>query len=121
MDRWTQISAVIYYIGAGLVMAGTTIRFLYRRFQKRDQDAEFLKELKEIHDDPSDIKEWVDVMILAFDGALRQGHSPNDIINALNQLSNLVGVSVSNLTELLNSGIGKRGNSEFEYTIFLLS
>ena len=33
---------------------------------------------------------------------------PNDIINALNQLSNLVGVSVSNLTDILNP-IGKRG------------
>jgi hypothetical protein len=33
---------------------------------------------------------------------------PNDIINALNQLSNLVGVSVSNLTNILNP-VGKRG------------
>jgi hypothetical protein len=34
---------------------------------------------------------------------------PNDVINALNQLSNLIGVSVSNLTNILNP-IGKRGN-----------
>ena len=33
---------------------------------------------------------------------------PNDVINALNQLSNLIGVSVSNLTSILNP-VGKRG------------
>ena len=33
---------------------------------------------------------------------------PNDVINALNQLSNLIGVSVSNLTQILNP-VGKRG------------
>lgn len=41
------------------------------------------KELKEIADDPSDITEWADAVILAFDGALRAGHEPQEIIDAI--------------------------------------
>ncbi|MGV6875867.1 dATP/dGTP pyrophosphohydrolase domain-containing protein [Pseudochelatococcus sp. B33] len=41
------------------------------------------KELAEIDADPSDISEWVDVVILALDGAWRAGHSPEQIIAAL--------------------------------------
>ena len=41
------------------------------------------KELKEIEDAPRDIEEWVDVMILAFDGAWRAGYTPQDIATAL--------------------------------------
>jgi len=37
------------------------------------------EELDEILAAPSDLEEWVDVMILAFDGALREGHTPEDI------------------------------------------
>ena len=37
---------------------------------------------------------------------------PNDVINALNQLSNLIGVSVANITSVL-SGVGKRGLQTF--------
>lgn len=40
------------------------------------------KELAEIEADPSDIKEWVDVIILAIDGATRQGHSGTDLLDA---------------------------------------
>ena len=39
------------------------------------------KELHEIEADPTDLNEWVDVMILAADGALRAGAEPQDIID----------------------------------------
>lgn len=41
------------------------------------------KELKEIKNDPTDIMEWVDVLILAFDGAWRAGWEPQEIIDAI--------------------------------------
>jgi len=41
------------------------------------------KELKEIEADPSDLKEWIDVIILAFDGAWRTGASLGTILDAL--------------------------------------
>ncbi|RPA65772.1 DUF550 domain-containing protein [Gordonia oryzae] len=41
------------------------------------------KELKEIEDSPDDITEWADLIILAFDGAMRSGHEPQDIIDAI--------------------------------------
>lgn len=41
------------------------------------------KELAEIEADPQDIREWVDVIILAFDGAWRAGWEPADIIAAI--------------------------------------
>lgn len=41
------------------------------------------EELTEIEENPDDLLEWVDVMILAMDGALRAGHSPKDIAMAL--------------------------------------
>ena len=41
------------------------------------------KELDEITADPTDLGEWVDVAILAFDGALRAGHEPQAIIDAI--------------------------------------
>ncbi|RUU22664.1 DUF550 domain-containing protein [Mesorhizobium sp. M7A.F.Ca.AU.002.06.1.1] len=41
------------------------------------------KELSEIEADPSDIAEWIDVTILALDGAWRAGHSPEQIVAAL--------------------------------------
>lgn len=43
------------------------------------------KELDEIRRDPADLAEYVDVMILAVDGALRQGHSPAAILNAYHE------------------------------------
>lgn len=39
------------------------------------------KELKEIEDDPTDSKEWIDVLILAIDGAWRAGLGPQQIID----------------------------------------
>lgn len=41
------------------------------------------KELREIETDPSDISEWIDVVILALDGAWRAGHTATSIIEAL--------------------------------------
>ena len=41
------------------------------------------KELIEIEEEPLDIGEWVDVIILAFDGAWRAGWQPQEIIDAI--------------------------------------
>nr|WP_245281296.1 dATP/dGTP pyrophosphohydrolase domain-containing protein [Methylobacterium sp. ZNC0032] len=41
------------------------------------------KELTEIEADPADIEEWVDVIILAFDGAWRAGWEPQKIVEAI--------------------------------------
>ncbi|MCB9377051.1 MAG: DUF550 domain-containing protein [Microthrixaceae bacterium] len=41
------------------------------------------KELQEIEEEPLDLGEWVDVVILALDGAWRAGYSPTDIIGAI--------------------------------------
>lgn len=41
------------------------------------------KELDEIRSDPDDLGEWVDVVILALDGAWRTGASPEQIIAAV--------------------------------------
>lgn len=41
------------------------------------------KELLEIEADPLDLTEWMDVVILALDGAWRAGHSPEDIVAGL--------------------------------------
>jgi hypothetical protein len=42
-----------------------------------------LKELIEIGANPSDLSEWVDVVLLGLDGAWRAGYSPDQIIEAL--------------------------------------
>lgn len=41
------------------------------------------KELREIEADPGDLREWVDVIILALDGAWRSGAAPDQIIDAI--------------------------------------
>lgn len=41
------------------------------------------KELSEIEAAPNDLGEWVDVVILALDGAWRAGHEPQQIIDAI--------------------------------------
>jgi hypothetical protein len=41
------------------------------------------KELAEIEAQPDDLFEWVDVLILAFDGAWRAGWEPHQIIAAI--------------------------------------
>jgi hypothetical protein len=41
------------------------------------------KELAEIEKNPLDLFEWIDVIILALDGAWRHGHMPSEIVGAL--------------------------------------
>ena len=41
------------------------------------------KELEEIERDPKDLEEWIDVVILALDGAWRAGHKPQHILDAI--------------------------------------
>lgn len=41
------------------------------------------KELDEIAQNPGDITEWADLLLLAFDGAMRAGHKPQQIIDAI--------------------------------------
>jgi Protein of unknown function (DUF550) len=43
------------------------------------------KELAEIEKDPDDIREWIDVLLLALDGAWRAGFMPEEIVNALDE------------------------------------
>ena len=38
------------------------------------------KEIKELKSEPFDLEEWIDLLILASDGAWRAGHSPEDVI-----------------------------------------
>lgn len=42
-----------------------------------------IKELDEIESDPTDLSEWIDVAILAFDGAWRIGATPEQIVAAM--------------------------------------
>lgn len=42
------------------------------------------KEIVEIEADPRDVMEWADAMLLVCDGAMRAGHSPEEIARALN-------------------------------------
>jgi dATP/dGTP diphosphohydrolase len=41
------------------------------------------KELQEIELNPQDLEEWIDVVMLALDGAWRLGYTPNEIVTAL--------------------------------------
>jgi hypothetical protein len=41
------------------------------------------KELVEIEKEPNDLEEWVDVILLALDGAWRAGHEPEEIARAV--------------------------------------
>jgi hypothetical protein len=43
------------------------------------------KELEEILQKPNDLSEWIDVAILAFDGAWRTGATPSEIVQAYNE------------------------------------
>lgn len=43
------------------------------------------KELKEIAAEPTDLMEWIDVVLLGLDGAWRAGYAPQEIANALEE------------------------------------
>lgn len=45
--------------------------------------AHIRKEVEEVAEDPAVLEEWVDIIILAFDGAWRAGHEPQAIIDAV--------------------------------------
>lgn len=45
--------------------------------------AHIRKELVEIEANPGDVMEWVDIILLAIDGAWRAGHSPEAIAAAV--------------------------------------
>lgn len=45
--------------------------------------AHIRKELQEVEDAPTDLMEWIDVIILGFDGAWRTGAHPHEIIEML--------------------------------------
>jgi hypothetical protein len=47
--------------------------------------AHIRKELDEIEANPSDLVEWIDVVLLAFDGALRHGGTPESVARALGE------------------------------------
>lgn len=63
------------------------IRFSKKTFgpDKRTQGviAHIRKELVEIEATPDDLEEWIDVVMLALDGAWRHGHTPEEIVAAL--------------------------------------
>lgn len=44
-----------------------------------------LKEVVETRRNPEDVYEWIDIAMLAFDGALRMGFSPEEIARALSE------------------------------------
>ncbi len=41
------------------------------------------KEIIEVEQAPNDLEEWVDIIMLALDGAWRSGHTPNEIATAI--------------------------------------
>lgn len=41
------------------------------------------KELKEVRENPTDLFEWIDLVMLSLDGAWRAGFSPEEIAQAL--------------------------------------
>lgn len=52
-------------------------------FRWRGILAHIRKELIEVEEHPTDVTEWIDIAILAFDGASRAGHTPAQISAAL--------------------------------------
>lgn len=73
-----------YNLTAHLVRA---IEFSGRTFGPGARTAGVLahirKELLEIEAKPDDLSEWINVAILAFDGAWRAGYTPDQIVAAL--------------------------------------
>jgi hypothetical protein len=63
-----------------------------------------LKELAEIIAEPTDLEEWIDVVILALDGAWRAGHNPATIAGAVPRRND---VGTSPLLGIPDSGGGR--------------
>lgn len=97
LDEPERLSAAIYYLGAdprfGLPPAIDALHLAHQRawslrtFGPGRRTAGIVdhirRELDEILDEPADLGEWVDVIILGFDGAYRAGHEPQSIIDAI--------------------------------------
>jgi hypothetical protein len=47
--------------------------------------AHIAQEIEEIRQDPKDTEEWIDIVILALDGAWRSGATPEEVVNTLNK------------------------------------
>lgn len=43
------------------------------------------EEIEEVKQEPENLEEWVDVILLGFDGAWRSGHTAREIVEAINQ------------------------------------
>lgn len=43
------------------------------------------KEIEEVKKNPHDLEEWIDIILLAFDGAWRSGNTPEEISVALKE------------------------------------
>jgi hypothetical protein len=41
------------------------------------------KEIDEVRQNPQDVSEWIDIILLAFDGACRMGFTPEQVVKAL--------------------------------------
>jgi hypothetical protein len=41
------------------------------------------KEIEETRQNPNDVTEWIDIILLAFDGACRMGFTPEQVVTAL--------------------------------------
>ena len=41
------------------------------------------KEIEEVRQRPQDVTEWMDIVLLAFDGACRMGFTPDQVVSAL--------------------------------------
>jgi hypothetical protein len=48
------------------------------------------KEIKEIQTDPNNLEEWIDVVLLALDGAWRSGHSPEQVVQGLSDKLDII-------------------------------
>lgn len=99
MREWDYTSAALHFYGHGIEDAGkktkmisfaeivkSQIDFSLKTFGPPKRNPEFIlkhieKELSEIRDAPADLAEWIDIIILAIDGAWRQGYS-EDVIEA---------------------------------------
>lgn len=42
-----------------------------------------IKEIEEIREKPDDLEEWIDLILLAFDGAWRAGFTPEEIVKMI--------------------------------------
>jgi len=99
MRKWDYTSAAVHFYGHGFEDAsnkGVTLEdcikrqqtFALKAFGEGDHSKGLLEHIKkeviEIYEDASDTEEWVDIIILAMEGAWRTGASPKDIADIFN-------------------------------------